>query len=204
MPQKNTVKLFFTNSYYHVYNRGVEKRDIFMDQEDYKTFLFFLKKYLSPPRKGKISINKLHEEIKLIAYCLMPNHFHLLLKQKSKDAITRLLRRVATNYVVYFNKKYKRVGSLFQGVYKAVLIDTTEQFIHLSRYIHLNPKNYQDYPYSSYTSFVDQNNRKWLHPKEILEIFKENNNKAPKQAYKHFVQSFLKDDVTTIKQVLLD
>ena len=117
MPARNVVKIYFENGFYHVYNRGVEKREIFIDIQDYVVFLGILKKYLTPtpttnnPTQIKPLIpNTLHDEIDLLAYCLMPNHFHMMIQQKKIDSMTKLLQRVSTTYSIYFNKKYQRVG----------------------------------------------------------------------------------------------
>lgn len=158
MPAKYRVKTYLENSYYHVFDRGVEKRDIFLDEQDYRVFLHFLKFYLSPPKPNFAhplkeitdfkptrirvfsSLNKpLNQELELLAYCLMPNHFHLLMFQKTLTGMTRLLRSLLTNYAMYFNRKYHRIGYLFQGNYKAVLILEEPYLLHISRYIHLNP-----------------------------------------------------------------
>jgi len=157
MPAKNRTKIYVENGYYHLYNRGVEKRNIFLDQQDYGVFLCYLKEYLTPRdekqlkkilantktsyrEKAKIlkilALNNFSEEITLIAYCLMPNHFHFLLKQKNAGSIDQLMNSLGTRYTMYFNKKYNRVGVLYQGVYKAVLVSTDDQLLHLTRYIH--------------------------------------------------------------------
>jgi putative transposase len=127
MPHKHVRKTFVEGGYYHAYNRGVDKRVIYKDGQDYSTFLNLLKLYLSPSKKNIFLDNKsishysvkrprkiqnLSKEVKLLAYCLMPNHYHLLLKQKSKDGMTKLLRRVGTTYAMYFNKRNERVGHL--------------------------------------------------------------------------------------------
>ncbi len=80
-----------------------------------------------------------NKSVEVVAYCLMPNHFHLLVKQVSEGGISKYLRQAINSYAKYFNTKYKRVGSLFQDMFRAVHIETDEQFIHVSRYIHLNP-----------------------------------------------------------------
>lgn len=178
MPAKNSVKQFIMDGYYHAYNRGVEKRDIFIDTHDYAVFLSLLKRYLNPERGSDPVNNKPHplsSEINLLSFCLMPNHFHILLKQKTIDGITKLIRAVSTNYVMYFNKKYERVGTLFQGKYKAVLVDHDAYLLHLSRYIHLNPVLGSDpktYPYSSYGYYLKDKNASWVKPDEILAFFK--------------------------------
>ena len=181
------------NEHYHIYNRGVEKRRIFLDDQDYRVFLHLLKYYLSPGGKnsphpitttGKLNLvrprplkNFNHQEVQLIAYCLMPNHYHLLLKQITIDGMTKLLRRVATTYSMYFNRRYKRVGYLFQGRYKATRVDDQASLLHLSRYIHLNPResgmtrcDLVTYKYSSYPYFLRLKTADWLHPEEILAL----------------------------------
>src|SRR3989338_6348834 len=122
MPSRNSVKIYVENAYYHVYNRGVEGRDIFQDDEDYKVFLGFVKRYLTVLAQDEVQPQqrkrgqriqwkqKLYEELQLTAYCLMPNHFHLLLKQKSKEGMTKFIRALMNSYVRYFNLKYKRIG----------------------------------------------------------------------------------------------
>ncbi len=142
MPSKNTVKTYLENGYYHIYNRGVEKRRIFEDSQDYQRFLYYLKLYLIPSdilhkekpllRPHLVRAN-LAEEVELLAYCLMPNHFHLLVHQKTKDATTKLMRQVLTSYSMYFNKRYERLGSLFEGIFKACLVENDEYLLHLSR-----------------------------------------------------------------------
>lgn len=191
MPHRNTIRHFTENGIYHVYNRGVEKRDIFMDEQDYAVFLHLLKYYLSPVGANEVHplltfqnfavvrprpLANIGEEIKLLAFCLMPNHFHLLTKQSAIDGVTKLLRRVATTYSMYFNKRYKRVGYLFQGKYKAALVETDSYLLHLSRYIHLNPleltgTDLVNYPYSSYPYFLGLKHAKWLEPEIILSCF---------------------------------
>src|SRR5688500_15922249 len=117
MPSRNTVKEFAAEHYYHVYNRGVEKRKIFLDDRDYIVFLGLMKKYLSGKNNNKNNrhiFQSLTGQLDLLAYCLMPNHFHLLFYQRDKDAITKLMHRVSTGYVMYFNNRYQRVGGLFQ------------------------------------------------------------------------------------------
>lgn len=191
MPHRNTIRHFTENGIYHVYNRGVEKRDIFLDEQDYAVFLHLLKYYLSPINPDKIHpllefqkysvikpkpLANIEKEIELIAFCLMPNHFHLLIKQLTIDGITKLLRRVATTYSIYFNKRYKRAGYLFQGKYKAALVETDSYLLHVSRYIHQNPLELTrtdlfNYPYSSYKYFLGIAHAGWVKPKIILDYF---------------------------------
>ena len=159
MASKNSTKIYVPNSYYHIYNRGVEKRVIFQDEQDYSVFLSYLKIYLtqkdekslhailnsnkSSPKDKDQSLKQLRlknysSDLELLCYALLPNHFHLLVRQKG-IVLNNFTNSLGTRYAMYFNRKYKRKGVLFQDVYKAVLIESDEQLLHLSRYIHLNP-----------------------------------------------------------------
>lgn len=199
MPSKNTIKTFTENSYYHVYNRGVEKRRIFEDREDYQTFLKYLEIYLTPtniltaqkpPPRFNLLNRNLAGEVKLITYCLMPNHYHLILKQTTRDGITKLMRQIQTAYSMYFNKRNSRVGPLFQGIYKAAPILGDEYLVHLSRYIHRNPlergANLRDFQWSSYTYYILGSPPVWLDPEPILAYFKSSNKN---QDYENFVET---------------
>ena len=178
MPARNTRKEYIKDGVYHLYNRGVEKRDIFLDSMDYQVFLKYLRSYLLPKDEvldygSRITIN-LHKDIDLLSFCLMPNHFHLLVKQNSEEAITQLMQGLLTRYTVYFNRKYKRVGSLFQGRYCAALVPVDEYLIHVSRYIHLNPrklkKEYYEYPFSSYPYYLGNETASWVKPALVLDL----------------------------------
>ena len=162
MPAKNSIKQYLENGYYHIYNRGVEKRTIFLDSQDYAVFLSYLKSYLLPKKEKKLMeklshptiscrerdkilrelrLNNFYNDIHLLAYCLMPNHFHFLIKQAKAESIDRFMNSLCTRYTMYFNRKYKRVGSLYQDVYKAVLVSSEPQLLHLTRYIHNQADN---------------------------------------------------------------
>lgn len=213
MPAKNSQKLYVKNGYYHLYNRGVDKRIIFEDQQDIGVFLSYLKEYLLPKDeeklrlrladsstsiKGKDSIlkrlrlNNFSNSISLLCYSLMPNHYHLLVKQHTADAIDILMNSLGTRYTMYFNKKHKRIGPLYQGVYKAVLIETDEQLLHLSRYIHRNHLSLQgvalqtlsEQP-SSYADYLILHSTEWLNSNEILSHF---SNIYPNLTYRSFVE----------------
>lgn len=177
MPSRNRIREFEENQYYHVYNRGVEKRDIFLDAQDYTVFLGLLKKYLTGEAVTKTNRHKFEDlgsQVELLAYCLMPNHFHLLLYQKGMDGITKLMRRVLTGYVMYFNNRYNRVGGLFQGRYKAATVDKDGYLHHVSRYIHLNPQDYKNWQYSSLSFYQGRKKARWIKTQNILELFNNN------------------------------
>lgn len=202
MPQKNSIKIYYENGFYHVYNRGVEKRDIFLESADYAFFLHLIKGALLPPEpKGKAESDVLRPrrknffgKIDLMAYVLMPNHFHFLLRQNTISSVTDFVRSVSTSYSMRFNKKYQRVGSLFQGVFKATNIDDENYLLWLSRYIHRNPTDFINYPHSSYEDYVLSKNTPWLNKKFILDIF---GNKLIKQSanYRLFVEDRQKSEI---------
>jgi putative transposase len=200
MPSRNVIKEFEENQYYHIYNRGVEKRNIFQDEQDYRVFLGLIKKYLSGEnhnKKNRHPFISLGEKVQLVTYCLMPNHFHLLLYQSDdKAAITSLMRRVCTGYAMYFNDRYQRVGSLFQGRYKASAINRDDYLHHISRYIHLNPEDYSSWPYSSLAYYKGDKEATWLNDKPILELF--NNDR---KEYMDFINSYqnTKTEISVLK-----
>lgn len=174
MPAKNSLKQDIEDSYYHVYSRGVNRAPIFNTEIDYVVFLSLLKRYLStkPTKNNNGTVYPhLHYDIELLAFCLMPNHFHLLVYQSSQAAMQQLMRGVLTSYSMYFNKKYKRSGPLFEGRYKATLISSEPYLMHISRYIHLNPKKWRTYGYSSLGYYRGELSAQWLKPGRIIELF---------------------------------
>lgn len=123
MPGRNVVKEYKKNGTYHVYNRGVEKRQIFMEDKDFEIFKRYLDEGL-----------QMHN-VKLLNYALLSNHFHLEIRQREERGMEKLMRSLGTRYVLYFNFKYQRVGSLFQGPYRARLLKTEAEIYAVSRYI---------------------------------------------------------------------
>jgi len=227
MPQKNSRKDYGAGGYYHIFNRGVEKRDIFLDEQDYKVFLGYLKFYLevSEPLSlqdqalkclGRVDGEKVfpsrasknyQDQIELLAYCLMPNHFHFLVKQSTDRGIAEFMQSLILKYVLYFNKKYKRVGGLFQSRYKTVLIENESQLTYLTKYIHRNPvdiltsrsgleKNVDliDYKYSSYGNYLGFITQNWVKAGEILSYFKS-------VGHRNSYQSFVKEETDDLKLV---
>lgn len=171
-------RYFQKDSYYHVYNRGTRKQNIFIQKRDYERFLDRLKEY-----KDKF-------EVSILAYCLMPNHFHILLKQNTDTPITFFMLRLGTSYAKYFNIKYDQVGSLFQGRFKTKLIDSDEYLLHVSRYIHRNPIStpgveLEFFPWSSYSSYVKGVKNDLVDPSFILDYFAKND---PGNDYKKFTE----------------
>ncbi|MCJ7828013.1 transposase [Patescibacteria group bacterium] len=173
MPVRKTP--LAVGEYYHIFSRGVDRRIIFDTTEDYLRFEQTLCYYLFDDQRGRFSlrgeINPLGkrdltavEFVTLVGYCLMPNHFHLLLKQEVAQGISTYLHRLLNSYTHYFNLKNQRQGSLFEGRFKSVHVRSNEQLLHLSRYLHLNPclagmvQDVEEYPYSSYRHYQSQDN----------------------------------------------
>jgi REP element-mobilizing transposase RayT len=164
MPMINAVKKFTEGGIYHVYNRGVNKEDIFFQDEDFNIFLGLLGRYIL----GKDSLERMttvkdySKRINLLAFCLLKNHIHLLIKQTDKKAISEFMHSLAISFTMKINNKYKRVGHLFQGIYKARFINTDAELVNVSRYIHFNPGTNKNeiinYPFSSLKMYLSNKN----------------------------------------------
>lgn len=186
----STRKITFTeNEYYHLYNRGVDKRIIFLDNRDYERFLSLI--YLSNSTK-RFELNKNEKDwslerslekdtgdhlVSIGAWCLMPNHFHFLIKEETLGGVSKFMLKLLTGYSMYFNKKYFRTGALFEGAFKASHANSDRYLKYLYSYIHLNPigiidngwkqrcisdvaraKNFlKEFDYSSYKDYVEKN-----------------------------------------------
>jgi putative transposase len=182
---------FITGEYYHIYNRGVDKRDIFKSKVDYERFMILLSvSNNQDPIKLDNLINILHKTYSEIitlekskaplvsvgSWCLMDNHFHLLVKQEIDGGITKFMRKLSVGYSMYFNKKYERQGALFSGPFKSKCIKNDDNYMRqLFAYIHLNPldlkffgwekelkqssldmkKFLEEYRYSSYPDYLE-------------------------------------------------
>lgn len=198
--------------YYHLYTRGVGKKDIFLDTRDYTRFLFcilyfqydenfynvsnavtrflntgsFSSPKIATPREGM-------RDAEIIAFALMPNHIHIIAREIKEGGIARLMKRALGGYAKYFNAKYKTSGHVFQGAYNAVHIEDNDQLLYVSAYIHRNPrelrgwKNREEkYPWSSFSDYITTN--RWenlLKTDIILEQFNK------KSDYKTFVNESL-------------
>lgn len=143
-----------TDSIYHIYNRGVEKREIFTNDSEHSYFIHLLYTLNNGSRsfntkrifqktsidRGRTSINIAEDRlVEIFAFVLMPNHFHLLLQQKVDGGVSKFMQKLGTGYTMMFNAAHKRSGVLFQGKYKHVQIDTDHQLLYVPHYIHLNP-----------------------------------------------------------------
>lgn len=230
MPSRYYRRLFAKGYFYHVYNRGANKQKVFFDGSDYKTFIDILGYYLLFPSGKPLSIlprlkQKDTQNIKvrnldikqerssvcLVAFCLMPNHFHLLIKQvdvpTKTNNISNLMRRLIITYAMYAKKKHERSGVLFEGKFKNVTVLSDKQLLQLSKYIHRNPLETQGseplktYPYSSYRHFLKlESPPVWLKSEEILSFFSKANKNL---SYQKFVEGS-PPDIENIKAVAID
>ena len=183
--------------YYHIFNRSIAKIPIFTQQRDFLRATDCLNYYRfknTPLSFSKfIRLNKMKQEnilvnleeksdllIEITAFCLMPNHFHFLLKQCQKNGIVTFLGNFQNSYAKYFDIKYQRTGALFQNSFKSVLIEDDDQLLHLSRYIHLNPysamiiktkKELTSYLWSSFPQYIGKTDG-FCQPKIVLDQFK--------------------------------
>ena len=183
-------------SYYHVYNRGVEKRSIFIDDNDrwrFLTLLIALQGDVVCPHIDRIIHDvkhrrfdsslfqkiSAHRNIELTCFCLMSNHFHLILGEKREGGISKFMQRLSDAYTKYFNTRHRRVGHLFGGKFQSIYIDSDAYLKYLSAYIHLNPhelkqwrKKEINYPWSSFQDYVSENRWKpFLNPDILLNDF---------------------------------
>ncbi|MBI4089099.1 MAG: transposase [Candidatus Levybacteria bacterium] len=225
MPYRNEV--LTPGQIYHVFNRGVATLPIyltsrhywrFLDLIDYYRFLntpFSFSKLLNTPREERQNLltqlkkqNAIHVEV--LVFCLMPNHFHFLLKQVSENGTSTFMRNLQNSYVRYFNTINERVGPLFQSMFKTVRIETDEQLLHVSRYIHLNPstayivksEKLEDYPWSSFRSYLTEgyNRFSFINSEIILSFFKN------RSEYRKFVfdQLEYQRELDKIKHLVFD
>ena len=205
MPGRNVIKHYASESYYHVYNRGIDKSPIFLDKQDYSVFINLFKRYLSSEpvidNKGR-EYPWLKPRIQLLAFCLMPNHFHMLVLQEDEKAITDLIRYITTSFSMYFNKKYRRRGPVFENRFRAVHIDSQQYLDHISRYIHLNPgrTRYKSWEWSSISYYEGKKEAVWLNTMDILDMF------DSKEQYLKFVNDYkeLHDELEIIQHELAD
>ena len=176
--------LFLPNNYYHVYNRGVHQQNIFRNDADYK----FLLKYV------KREAEKC--DITIIAYCLMDNHYHFLLRQNGDVEISQFMQSVFNVYTKAFNAKYKLSETLFESPFKAIQVDRTEYLLHLCRYIHRNPLDAsmvvkpEQWDYSNYAEFIGIRNGA-LVDREFVKI-----NFGTPEAYEDFVMNYVPPEKT--------
>lgn len=174
---------FYSGGLYHIYNRGVEKRDVFLEETDYHRFLNNLRNFnnhqihsqrdylrrknirgFTPSIRGETS--KESRLVELVAYCLNPNHYHLILKQLSEKGVSLFMKKIGNGYTAYFNKKYNHSGVVFQGPFKSKNIIDNSYLLWLSVYVNLNHQLHQiinqreikgKWKWSSYPEYIGEN-----------------------------------------------
>jgi len=216
MPVQNVKNTNKNEAYFHIYNKGVDNRNLFNDDQDYKVFLSYLKDYLTAPPdpeklkktfsvKGRAFKGVPHQpknyfnKVELIAYNLMPNHFHLLVRQNTHGSLAKLTRSISTRYAIYYNKKYKRRGSLCAGPYKSVQIKDVYQLVYLTRFLHREPlkekhgvKDLNHNVYSSYKEYFGLRETSWIKPQVVFSYLDkiDNNYFKGTNGYKNFVEKY--------------
>lgn len=201
MPKRNMI--FIANEHYHFYNRGNNREPTFHKRANYLFFLRKVRDYLLPA-------------LEIVAYCLMPNHYHLLVRvnvfkaseiletSEVSEAVSNAMRVFSISYTKAMNNRYDRVGSLFQGAFQAKHIQTDNYLLHLSRYIHMNPveanlaNHPEDWEFSSYREYIGIREGTLPKPEIILSLF------SSRQAYREFVESYTSKDQDMIAGLLFD
>ncbi len=216
---------FITKNIYHIYNQGIDKRPTFIDIREYthaiETIRFYryntqlkLSTFLKLPKSEKelftsLNLKEENKQILIISLCLMPNHFHFLVQQTFDKGISRFASDFQNSYTKYFNAKHRRKGSLFLDQFKAVRIETDEQLMHVSRYIHLNPyssyvvktlEEVERYPWSSFKEYISWQSADISEKSLILSHFKNN------EAYRNFVldNAAYQRELDKIKHLILE
>lgn len=187
MPSRNILKQDAPESFYHVYARGLNRQKIFREPADYVYFLKLFGRYLSLEETRNnvgVSFPNFYNKLELNCFCLMPNHFHLLIYQRQQGSMAACMRSLLTSYSMYYNKKYKRRGPLFESRYKASLISDDVYLEHITRYIHLNPRDWRHYEYSSLPYYLHQISDEWIRPERITQLF------ATPAEYLKFLQDY--------------
>jgi len=227
---------FVAGNIYHVLNRGVDKRRIFLNNKDYFRFIHDLFEFndIAPIsnnsyffKTNPIDIARRYIErkprkllVEILAFCLMPNHYHLMLRPLQDDGVFKFIKRLNMGYAKYFNEKYERSGALFQGRYKSIVVNNEAHFIHLPYYIHLNPldlivpewrnreiKNLnkaleflENYRWSSYLDYIGKKNFPSVTQRDFLLNFFGGN-----KDYEKTIKQWLKDlDFQNIKDMTLE
>lgn len=193
---------FTDDEYYHIFNRGVDKRKIFSDKYDLQRFFQSMKEFNTIEPIGSIYENSFNKSdknqlgasgaklklVEFVCYCLNPNHYHFILRQKKEKGIEKFMQKLGAGYTSYFNIKNKRTGVLFQGSFKAVHIDSNEQLLYVSSYVNLNFKVHQlgarsaKLMKSSWGEYMKENSENFCKKDIILDQFK-NTNEYKKYAF---------------------
>ena len=178
--------------YYHIYNRGNNREPIFLDRENYIFFLRQIHQYLVPI-------------LDVVAYCLMPTHYHLVVQLKGQGSeVSGAMMRFSVSYTKAMNKRYDRVGSVFQGAFQAKRIDSDAYLVQVSRYVHQNPvlAGYgaapEEWEFSSYPEYIGLREGTLPNPEIVLSQF------VSRDAYREYVESSASADQQAVRHLLFD
>ena len=185
-----------TGEIYHVFNRSVARQPILTTQRNCQRILDLINFYRFPNTNVRYShfarlstelkqqflddLTKQNQQVEIVCFTLMPNHYHFLIRQKSENGISNFIRHLQNGYAKYFNLKNERSGAVFQAMFKAVRIENEEQFIHIARYIHLNPltsyvlnniEQLNSYPWNSYMDYLQENTHSFIDPTFLTNLF---------------------------------
>lgn len=208
MPSKNLQRITEGGTNFHVYNKGIENKTIFVDDADYQVFIGYLDDYLSAPKthgatKKEFTVNgrvfsgvphqpkNYYNRVELIAYNLKPNQFHLVLHQKTPKSLQAFIRSLCTRYSIYFNKKYNHTGTLFEGPYKSVQAKDEKSLLLLTTSLH------KAGGYSSYPEYLGQRETLWVKSSTVLSMINKDGN------YKDYVEKFepSKDEKSLLSEI---
>lgn len=199
-----------SGKYVHIYNEGIDNKNLFNDSEDIQVFSKYLKEYLDAPPdlnevKKTFSINgrtfqgvphqprNYYNKIELIAYSLLPEHFHLIVKEISPNSVQKFIRSISTRYVIYYNKKYQRKGSLFQGPYKSVKLNDLYSLLLLTQHIHKEYINSSvNHVGSTHEEYLKGQNPDWIKSHYILSLFEDKVDPRLNKYgnYKNFIENY--------------
>lgn len=222
MPIRKEV--FVNGAFYHIYNRGFLKRKIFVNQQAIHRFISLMKfckfnykckfsYFNSRSKQEQKEITKSvtaqdQNSVEIVAYCIMPNHFHLLLMQEIDDGLLDYMTRISNAFAHYYNLKFNKKGPVFEGRFKSVMVENNQQLLHLSRYIHLNPctaglvkkKEIVSYKNSSLVEYINENNILIVKPEIVLDQF------GSRKKYLEFVMDSAdwQRELQIIKKQLID
>lgn len=222
----NIRKVILTdNQIYHIFNRAIDRQTIFTTKWEYKRAIETLKYYrfanlpfkfsqsLNLPKDDRqkiiLELSRKNEKlVEFIAFCIMPNHFHFLIKQLKPNGISKFISDFTNSYTRYFNTKHERKGHLFEGLFKAVLVESEEQLMHLSRYIHLNPvasfiikqEELENYNWSSFPEYLELSDENLCDKGLVMSMF------STLEEYKKFVTDQVKyaQELEKIKHLILE
>lgn len=202
-------KIFRSGHCYHLYNRGINKQAIFLDNQDYWNFLKRVTLVLGQaiqrglPSSNSSKLLRIRPlpfgAFDIVCYCLMPNHFHFVVRQNSDLTIDKLILKICTSYSIYFNKKYNRVGPLFQDSFKAKLVENDSYLKYLSCYVHRNPKNFKEYDFSSYKDYIGKRDGQICNKSFLLGFFEDSY-----QRYLEFINCYGEEEQANIQELLFE